>query len=104
MPERARPMDRPPAYDIACGDIRKNARERIRVSLHEFNGTDCVSLRVWFDPGNAHRPDEMRPSAKGLTVATRLIPEILAALTEADRQAREAGLLPTADDAAGRGT
>ena len=45
MPERARPMDRPPAYDIACGDIRKNARERIRVSLHEYNGTDCLSVR-----------------------------------------------------------
>ena len=94
MPERARPMDRPPAYDIACGDIRKNARERIRVSLHEYNGTDCLSVRVWYDPGNAHRPDEMRPSAKGLTVAARLVPDIIAALQEAERQALAAGLLP----------
>lgn len=95
MPERAKPMERPPAYDELIANIRKNARERLKVSLHEFNGVDCLSLRVWFDADTAqHRPDQMRPSAKGLTVNVKLLPDLLDALTSARTRAEARGLLP----------
>ena len=93
MPERSRPMNRPPRYDEQIADLRKNARERLRISVHEFNGVDCLSLRVWFDNGNAHRPDEMKPSAKGLTVNVAMLSDIIEALQSAAQKAKELELI-----------
>lgn len=94
MPERGKVMDRPPTYDELVADFRKNARERVRVSLHEYNGVDCISMRVWFDPGEAqHRPDQMRPSAKGLTLNAKLLPELRAAIVAAEDRAKQLGKL-----------
>lgn len=92
-PTKARPMSRPPNYDHQIADFRKNARERVRVSLHEFNGMDCTSLRVFFYP-DAHSIADMRPSAKGLTIATNLLPQLLDAVTAAKDKAIDLGLLP----------
>ena len=70
--------------------LRKNSTEEIRVGLDEYKGHDLISLRVWADP---YAGDERVPTKKGLSVNVRLLPELIAALREAEALAREAGLL-----------
>jgi hypothetical protein len=71
--------------------IPKNAREHVRVELNEFKGKQLASVRVWADKGDGSPPIA---TPKGLTVSISLLPSINAALAEAEREAREAGLIP----------
>ncbi len=72
--------------------IPKNAREQIRVALDEFETKDAsydmVSMRVFYEDGG-----EYRPGRNGLNVRVELLPAIVAALREAETEARKAGLL-----------
>ena len=94
MVTKAKAMSRPPRYDIAVADFRKNANERVRVTLHEFNGMDLVNLRVWLDPGGGHDVSKMVPTAKGVTLNVELLPKLCAAISEAVTVANEKGLIP----------
>lgn len=69
-------------------DIPKNGRETIRVELVEFEGTQLVAARVWYVDG-----DELRPTRKGLSLAIKHLPALVQALQQAERNAREAGIL-----------
>jgi hypothetical protein len=71
--------------------IRKNAAEEIRVELAEFNGHQLVNFRVWADPRNGGA--ERIPTKAGIACNVRLLPELIAALQEAETEARERGLL-----------
>jgi hypothetical protein len=62
MAEHARLMSREPRYKLQVADLRKNAQERLRIELHEFNGHDLISLRVWLERASH---DTAIPSAKG---------------------------------------
>lgn len=75
--------------DIVVATITKNSREEIRVTIGEFHGKTILNLRVWFR-GDGH---EMRPG-KGLACRVDLLPQLAAALAEAERQARAEGLIP----------
>ena len=68
--------------------IPKNARESVKIELTEFKGHDLVDLRVYADNGA-----KLVPTRKGITVGVNMLPSLVAALTEAEREAREAGLL-----------
>jgi hypothetical protein len=72
--------------------IRKNALEEIRVELAEFNGYDLIHLRVWTEPRNGG--SERIPTKAGVCCNVRLLPELIAALQQAEAAARDAGLLP----------
>jgi len=89
----ARKMDREPRYNVQVADIRKNAQEHLRIELHEFNGYDLVSLRVWFEKGG-----EMLPSAKGVTISAALIPQLRKAFEAAERVAAERGILSSDEE------
>lgn len=67
----------------------KNAREEVRVSLGEFNGTPTIDLRTWYQSGDG----DFRPSNKGLTLAVRHLPQLAEGLTKALAKAREAQLI-----------
>ncbi len=73
--------------------IRKNAREQVHVALSEFekdgNTYDMVSTRVFYRSDD----DEMRPGRNGINVSVKLLPELVAALRQAEAEARAAGLL-----------
>ena len=71
--------------------IRKNAAEEIRVELAEFNGHQLVNFRVWTDPrdGGAERI----PTKAGIACRVALLPELIAALQQAEAEARGRGLL-----------
>lgn len=82
-------MQRATQYEHVIGELRKNAAERLRVSLHEFNGHDMLSVRVYVgqDVGQA------KPTQKGITVNVTLLPKLIDILQEAEAKARAEGLI-----------
>ena len=76
--------------DRLIATIPKNQAEEIRVGLDEYKGHDLVSLRVWTDP---YAGDERVPTRKGVSMSVALLPELIAALQEAEAAAQAAGLL-----------
>ena len=72
--------------------IPKNGREEIRVALDEFEtkeaSYDMVSCRTFYEDGG-----EYHPGRNGLNVRVHFLPAIIAALQEAEAEARAAGLL-----------
>ncbi len=72
--------------------IRKSQRQQIHVGLSEYTKDgetyDMVFARVFFDDGA-----EFRPSRNGINVRVELLPELIAALQQAEGKARGAGLL-----------
>ncbi len=57
-------------------EIRKNAREVIRIERQAFKGHDLVNLRVYFDAGDG----EMKPGKQGVAFRAALLPDVLQAL------------------------
>ena len=76
--------------EIIIADLAKNAREIVRVSLGEFEGTPTIGLwRFYRDAlGN------LRPGKGGLILGIRHLPALATALAQALDAAREAGRLP----------
>ncbi len=76
--------------------IPKSARDEIRVALTEFSTGGAVhqmvSARVFFEDGPEHRPGR-----NGINVKVTLLPALIEALQEAEREAKAAGLLPDQD-------
>ncbi len=79
--------------------IRKSQRAEIRVSLTEYHGHDLCDVRVFAEP---YSGDEWIATKKGLSLSVELLPELIAALQQAEAEARAASLLknPDADSAA----
>jgi len=80
--------------------IPKNRRETARISLDEFAGHQLVDLRLWFSPNAGSEP---KPSPKGLSLDVKHLPALRAAIEEAERVARAAGLLELPGDRGGAG-
>ena len=89
QPTKPSRMARPAQYEFVIGELRKNAAERLRVSVHEFNGHDMLSVRVYVgqDVGQA------KPTQKGITVNVVTLPKLISLLQEAEAKARAEGLL-----------
>ena len=60
--------------------IQKNTREEIRVGMGEFKGHPLVSIRVWVTA-------EDLPTKKGLAFSPTLLPDVIAALEAAQKEA-----------------
>ena len=60
--------------------IRKNAREEIRIRCEDYMGHDLVNLRVFYE----HAVGDYRPGKKGLAFRRDLLPEVIAALQSAE--------------------
>ena len=74
--------------------IEKNSIEEVRVSLSEYQGFDLVGVRIW---GNYDSPtSEKRPTKKGVALKVERLPELIAALQQAQAEAESAGLLEVA--------
>ncbi|MCW5733477.1 MAG: transcriptional coactivator p15/PC4 family protein [Enhydrobacter sp.] len=63
--------------------------EELRVALSEFKGKTFVAVRVWY----ADDAGEMKPSSKGVNLKVDLLPQLAAALVEAETVARREKLL-----------
>ena len=74
----------------------KNKVEEIRIDLTEYQGHDLISARVW---APSQGTGVKVPTKKGLTLNVRLLPDLIEALQEAEREARAAGLLESSEAA-----
>jgi hypothetical protein len=79
--------------DITVCTIQKNHSTQVRVTIERWKGITRCHVREYF-PGTL--PNEWRPG-KGACVEIPLLPELAAGLGEAERVARERGLLPSED-------
>ena len=70
---------------VLIAELAKNARERVRVALTEYNGHRLVDLRVFYED---RLSGEWRPG-KGLAIRRELMPELRKALQAAERVAKE---------------
>ena len=51
--------------------LPKNTGEELKIEIQEYNGFDLLALRVFIKDPLGQEP---RPSRKGLTIRTRMIP------------------------------
>ena len=70
--------------------ISKNAREEIRVALTAYQGHDLCDIRVFAEP---YAGDEWVATKKGISLSVAKLPELIAALQQAEVEARATGLL-----------
>lgn len=71
-------------------EIPKSSRETLRIELSEFKGHQLVSLRLYVPKGDN---GEMVPTPKGITFKVDLLPQVAKAIAQAEKEARESGLL-----------
>ena len=84
--------------DQTTSIIAKNAMEELRVGISEYRGHHLVNCRIW---ANYDSPlEERRPTRKGFALRLEQLPELIAALQKAEEEARAAGLLKDAEEAA----
>ncbi len=76
--------------DLPVAELRKNAREVVRVAIRETRGSRNVDLRVYAENGR----QEPVATANGVSIKPALLRPIIAALREAERAAVAEGLLP----------
>jgi len=68
-------------------EFRKNTTEKVIVELSNYRGKDVVNIRVYYLADIAK--DDWRPSPKGLTMRTELIPELKKAIDKAHDRFQE---------------
>ena len=83
--------------DIAT--IEKNKIEELRVALKEYKGHHYIDIRTYCDRYADQGQGRLR-TKKGVALAVTKLPELIAALQQAESEARAAGLLPNQDQAA----
>jgi hypothetical protein len=89
-------MSAPP--DRVIAELPKSATETIRVALTTYQGRTGCDIRVY---AVYRTTGEVGPTKAGLRVPLTMLPDLRAAIEEAERQARVAGLL--GDGKAGAG-
>ena len=97
-PHSAPKMGRSPRYKHKVASLRKNSLERLDITLEEYNGADLLNLTVVRDSTGNYRLNGMRGTARYVSVNARLLPQLIAALQDAERKAIELGLLSKAED------
>jgi len=73
---------------LNVGHVVKNSREQIRVSLTEYRGYKLCDARVYAVEG-----ENATPTKAGLSIRLSALPAVIALLQEAEKAARNLGLL-----------
>ncbi|MBW2645933.1 MAG: transcriptional coactivator p15/PC4 family protein [Deltaproteobacteria bacterium] len=60
----------------------KNAAEVVKVQIQDYQGSEYVDLRVWTNSSHDDSGEE-RPTRKGITLNTELLPDLIEALRSA---------------------
>jgi hypothetical protein len=80
---------------IIVAEFWANRRgESVRIQLREFEGVALIDIRKHFTGADG----KMLPTKKGLSVAVRRLPELIAGLRKALDKARELHLIATGGD------
>lgn len=64
-------------FGVPVHTIHKNNREQIRSSLNEYKGAEYIDVRSFYEANGS-----FRPSRRGITLPTRLYPELLVGVLE----------------------
>ena len=56
------------------GEVQKNKREKIIVSINEYQGFKYVDLRIHYEDEDS---GEYKPTKKGVALSSKVIPEIV---------------------------
>lgn len=78
-------MSKAPSLPVILGDIQKNSREVVRVSL-TVKGHKLLDARIYAG-------DDAKATAKGISVKVALLPALIVLLQKAEAQARDLGLI-----------
>ena len=70
--------------------VRKNQREEIQVGLRQYQGHELFDVRVYAEP---YSGDQYVATKKGVCASVKLLPALIAALQEAEAEARRRGLI-----------
>ncbi len=65
------------------GEVTKNSKEKILISLNEYQGHKYVDLRVHYEDETS---GEYKPTKKGIALSVKVIPEIISKLQEGFEQ------------------
>lgn len=76
--------------DTRIATIKKNSKEDVVVSLGTYKEYKLLGIRVFSDYKNE---GDKRPTPKGLSIKAELIPQMLEALQDAEKEARRRGWL-----------
>ncbi len=82
--------------ETTIATIERGKTSEIRVRLLEFHDKPYVDIRLFVVTDAVAKA----PTRKGIAVPPALVPELIAALQEAEQEARAAGLIPSKDKAA----
>lgn len=74
-------------FPIVVDEWEKNSRERIRIAIDNYRGTNLVDLRAFWPDGEVWKP------GKGLACRVSHLPRLIDALGKALEVARERGLI-----------
>ena len=62
--------------------FKKNANEIVQVTLNNYKGYDLIDIRVFF----INDSEELIATKKGISISTKLIPELKKALEKAEQE------------------
>jgi hypothetical protein len=71
--------DRAEGYPFLVREFARNDNEVVRVTLDMFRGHETISIRVFYRAGSG----EWKPGRSGMSMSTRYLPDLSAALNEA---------------------
>jgi hypothetical protein len=74
---------------IEIAAIRKAEDAEIRVAVTEYKGRPVLDIRVWYLPRDKRPGSEWFPTRKGVTFDLEKLPDMTAALVEAERLMRD---------------
>ena len=68
-------------------EFMKNATEKVRVELCEYLGKDMINVRVYYNADETG--DDWKPTKKGITLRSDLLPELKKAIDKAYEEWQE---------------
>lgn len=75
--------------------LPKNAHERTRVALDQYQGLDLIDIRACTQIGES--AGVWSPGKKGISLRVQQLPALIEALQRAEVRAREAGMIGGAE-------
>jgi hypothetical protein len=70
-------------------EFTKNAREKVRVEFMTYHGSDVLNLWVYYNADPAR--EDWKPSRKGLSISTELVPDLKEAVEKAHQAWQQNG-------------
>jgi hypothetical protein len=78
-----------PMEPIIVGEFEKNAKDTLRVTLHQYNGTDLISLRLFYKDKDGN----LKPGKDGLSLKVEQFPLLARLLADAGAVLKDRELL-----------